>query len=33
MTATGVGPIRAGDRIVGEIDGLAPVTLTIGPAA
>jgi fumarylpyruvate hydrolase len=31
-TPAGVGPVVAGDRIQGEIDGLAPVDLTIGEA-
>jgi len=31
-TPAGVGPVVAGDRISGEIEGLDPVTLTIGPA-
>lgn len=31
-TPAGVGPVVAGDVIEGTIDGLAPVTLTIGPA-
>lgn len=31
-TPAGVGPVVAGDHIVGEIDGLAPVELTIGAA-
>ena len=29
-TPAGVGPVVAGDRIRGEIDGLAPVELTVG---
>ncbi len=32
-TPAGVGPVQVGDDIVGNIDGLAPVTLTIGQAA
>ncbi len=28
-TPAGVGPVVAGDRIIGEIDGLAPVRLTV----
>ena len=31
-TPAGVGPIAPGDRLVGTIDGLAPVELAIGPA-
>lgn len=31
-TPAGVGPVVAGDSISGEIDGLTPVTLTIGVA-
>jgi len=31
-TPAGVGPVLPGDKIHGEIDGLAPVALTIGPA-
>ena len=31
-TPAGVGPVVAGDRLHGEIDGLAPVDLVIGPA-
>jgi len=31
-TPAGVGPVRPGDRLHGEIDGLAPVDLTIGGA-
>lgn len=31
-TPAGVGPVVAGDRIRGEIDGLAPVDLTVGAA-
>ena len=31
-TPAGVGPIAAGDRLVGSIDGLAPLELAIGPA-
>ncbi|MFD1913365.1 fumarylacetoacetate hydrolase family protein [Halodurantibacterium flavum] len=31
-TPAGVGAVVAGDRIHGEIDGLAPVDLTVGPA-
>lgn len=32
-TPDGVGPVTEGDRIDGGIDGLAPVRLSIGPAA
>jgi fumarylpyruvate hydrolase len=31
-TPAGVGPVVAGDRITGGIDGFAPIALTIGPA-
>lgn len=31
-TPAGVGPVVAGDRIVGQIDGLAPVSLTLSAA-
>jgi fumarylpyruvate hydrolase len=31
-TPAGVGPVQAGDVLLGEIDGLAPVELTVGPA-
>jgi fumarylpyruvate hydrolase len=31
-TPAGVGPVVAGDRITGGIDGLAPIALTIGEA-
>jgi len=31
-TPAGVGPIAPGDKLVGTIEGLAPVELTIGPA-
>lgn len=31
-TPAGVGPIAAGDRLLGTIDGLTPVELAIGPA-
>jgi fumarylpyruvate hydrolase len=31
-TPAGVGPVLPGDRIQGRIDGLAPVTLAVGPA-
>lgn len=31
-TPAGVGPVVAGDRIIGEIEGLQPVALSIGPA-
>ncbi|WP_312530559.1 fumarylacetoacetate hydrolase family protein [Paracoccus sp. (in: a-proteobacteria)] len=30
-TPAGVGAVTTGDRLVGQIDGLAPVELTIGP--
>ncbi|MDH5530858.1 MAG: fumarylacetoacetate hydrolase family protein [Paracoccaceae bacterium] len=30
-TPAGVGPVRPGDVLYGEIDGLAPVELTVGP--
>jgi fumarylpyruvate hydrolase len=32
-TPAGVGPVVPGDRLLGEVEGLAPMTLTIGPAA
>jgi len=31
-TPAGVGPLQPGDRIFGEIDGLQPVSITIGAA-
>ena len=31
-TPAGVGPVVAGDRITGSIDGLSPIELAIGPA-
>ena len=31
-TPAGVGPVVPGDRLIGEIDGLSPVEVTIGPA-
>ncbi|MGE3693473.1 MAG: fumarylacetoacetate hydrolase family protein [Novosphingobium sp.] len=31
-TPAGVGPVAPGDRLVGTIEGLTPVDLTIGPA-
>ena len=31
-TPAGVGAVKAGDKITGTIDGLAPIALTIGPA-
>jgi fumarylpyruvate hydrolase len=31
-TPAGVGPVLPGDSIVGQIEGLAPVTLKIGDA-
>ncbi|MBI1416433.1 MAG: FAA hydrolase family protein [Limimaricola sp.] len=31
-TPAGVGPVVAGDRLEGTVEGLAPVILTIGPA-
>jgi fumarylpyruvate hydrolase len=30
-TPAGVGPLSPGDRVLGEIDGLQPVDITIGP--
>ena len=30
-TPAGVGPVEVGDRISGQIDGLAPVKMTVGP--
>lgn len=32
-TPAGVGPVVPGDRLVGEIEGLSPVEVTIGPPA
>jgi fumarylpyruvate hydrolase len=32
-TPAGVGPVAVGDRLLGEIDGLAPVTVEIGAPA
>ncbi|MCK0168692.1 fumarylacetoacetate hydrolase family protein [Jannaschia sp. S6380] len=32
-TPAGVGPVQPGDVLEGSIEGLSPVTLTIGPAA
>lgn len=32
-TPAGVGPIAPGQRVTGEIDGLAPVEVTVGPPA
>ena len=31
-TPAGVGAVKPGDRLEGHIDGLAPLTLTFGPA-
>jgi fumarylpyruvate hydrolase len=31
-TPAGVGPVLPGDRLAGQIDGLAPLAFTIGPA-
>ena len=31
-TPEGVGPLQAGDRIEGRIDGVGTITLNIGPA-
>ena len=31
-TPAGVGAVRPGDALFGEVDGLAPVELTVGPA-
>ena len=31
-TPAGVGAVVPGDRLEGRIDGLAPVTLSVGPA-
>ncbi len=31
-TPAGVGPVVAGDRISGEIEGLSPIALVLGPA-
>lgn len=32
-TPSGVGPLKSGDHLEGGIEGLAPIRLTIGPAA
>ena len=32
-TPSGVGALQPGDRLVGAVDGLSPITVTIGPAA
>ncbi len=32
-TPSGVGAMQPGDRLVGAVDGLSPITVTIGPAA
>ena len=32
-TPAGVGPVGPGDRLLGEVAGLDPVELAIGPAA
>ena len=32
-TPHGVGPVKSGDKLVGTIDGLAPLEVTIGPKA
>lgn len=31
-TPAGIGPVHPGDHLIGTVDGLTPVTLTIGPA-
>jgi fumarylpyruvate hydrolase len=31
-TPAGVGPVSPGDTMTGDIDGLDPVSLTLGPA-
>jgi fumarylpyruvate hydrolase len=31
-TPAGVGPVLPGDKLAGQIDGLAPLAFTIGPA-
>ncbi|MDR7029301.1 fumarylacetoacetate hydrolase family protein [Rhizobium rosettiformans] len=31
-TPSGVGALQPGDRLVGAVDGLSPITVTIGPA-
>jgi fumarylpyruvate hydrolase len=32
-TPSGVGPLQPGDRLAGAVEGLSPITVTIGPAA
>ncbi|PIE14067.1 MAG: fumarylacetoacetase [Rhodobacterales bacterium] len=32
-TPAGVGPVRAGDQIIGSVEGLSPVTVTLSEAA
>jgi fumarylpyruvate hydrolase len=32
-TPSGVGALQPGDRLLGAVDGLSPITVTIGPAA
>lgn len=32
-TPSGVGALQPGDRLAGAVDGLSPITVTIGPAA
>jgi fumarylpyruvate hydrolase len=32
-TPSGVGPVQPGDRLVGRVEGLSPLTVAIGPAA
>lgn len=32
-TPSGVGPVQPGDRLVGTVEGLSPLTVTVGPAA
>jgi fumarylpyruvate hydrolase len=32
-TPSGVGPVLPGDRLIGKVEGLSPLTVTIGPAA
>jgi fumarylpyruvate hydrolase len=32
-TPSGVGPVLPGDRLIGTVEGLSPLTVTIGPAA
>jgi fumarylpyruvate hydrolase len=31
-TPSGVGPVQPGDRLVGAVEGLLPLSVTVGPA-